>query len=205
MLLANPDLCDFDLMLAVKSPESDQQSTVDKEEANFTLWPIWSVDPRDRLIHSLECQDYPQCLVEYLETARGINLDMTQKFENLFQIWKFHRFRIGSEGQHPRPSMWSPPSLKAFCRMVIRRHMVNRTMPNIRKSQNFLYHNYAYNVKSLRLPNILQRFLLYCELWPSHEWSNVGLWHRFKRQRCIPCTLPRFGQGVVVKHSFIPD
>ncbi|KAF6776602.1 hypothetical protein AHF37_04050 [Paragonimus kellicotti] len=190
MLLANPDLCDFDLMLAVKSFESDQHSTVDKEEANFTF---------------LECRNYPHCLAEYLEAARENNLDMIQKFENLFQIWKFHRFRIGNEGQHPRPSIWSPPSLKTFCRMVIRRYMVNRTMPNISNSQNFLYYNYAYNVKSLRLPDMLQRFLLYCELWPSHDWINVGMWYGSKRQRCIPCTLPRFGRGVVVKHSFIPD
>ncbi|KAF8570590.1 hypothetical protein P879_08321 [Paragonimus westermani] len=204
MFLANPDLCDFDLMLAVKSLESDRHSTVDNE-VNFTLWPIRPVDPHDGLIHSLECRDYPHCLAEYLEAARENNLDAIQKFENLFQIWKFHRFRIDNEGQHPRHSVWSPLSLKAFCRMAIRRHMVNRTMPNISNSQNFLYYNYAYNVKSLRLPDNLQRFLLYYELWPSHRWTNVGVWYRPKRQRCIPCTLPRFGQGVIVKHSFIPD
>ncbi|KAA3679689.1 uncharacterized protein DEA37_0012968 [Paragonimus westermani] len=204
MFLANPDLCDFDLMLAVKSLESDRHSTFEKE-VNFTLWPIRPVDPHDGLIHSPECRDYPHCLAEYLEAAGENNLDATQKFENLFQIWKFHRFRIDNEGQHPRPSVWSPLNLKAFCRMAIRRHMVNRTMPSISNSQNSLYYNYAYNVKSLRLPDNLQRFLLYCELWPSHSWTNVEVWYRPKRQRCIPCTLPRFGQGVIVKHSFIPD
>ncbi|CAL8099316.1 unnamed protein product [Calicophoron daubneyi] len=153
MFLSNPELCDPFL----------GRGPVEGTD-------YWSIELSvgHPVEHENECKIYPRCLLRlWLMFCRCGN--QKRAFQELQNVWIVHRFTIPRHAGGKVEYIGLPPTLKQFCRISLRRHLVR----NIRKLHPHVvrdhFPNYARLVYSLHLPLDLREFLLYKDIWPTYQ------------------------------------
>ncbi|KAH8854259.1 PKC-activated phosphatase-1 inhibitor [Schistosoma japonicum] len=138
---------------------------------NFALWSaleqVSSVNN-----HDISCTSYPTCLFKNNSYIRNTT------WNDLVTAWALHRsdVTIQSKVCNQRVNFFGPLSLMDFCRITIRRHVLN--LIDIHRqaheqSHVVKYCNYANLITQLPISPKLRAFLSYCDLWPNLDRSRV--------------------------------
>ncbi|CAL8069203.1 unnamed protein product [Calicophoron daubneyi] len=159
LIMATPFACNVNIW------SSDRiQST------NASFWPITLRRLELPPEHEYMCDNYPHCLDGILEhhmRSHGYLRDPQVLWAALRNVWMHHSFSSPTRTKHSCLVCQRPPRLKAMCRAVIRRLLVQNYDKSKPQNAARSIPNYLRLVKTLTLPPQLHDYLNYRDLWPT--------------------------------------